>query len=726
MDFRRKICKFVSIIENLITSGIVQKNVYNDGITISIQDPQTLDTVRQRYIAALRDVKVRTFNVLDAWRAEFPSDKEFLEQFLSASSVEIHSRKNCGRLNLEELQTLRNVLRDEVQYDPTTFESTDEDTQDVADDVHFPSNIDEILPLFKSTYADLSTRSANRVDWLLEECGNSLSKFYERISDPKCIDTIYGVGKKSRPELIDFFLKAKDFLLSFPDEESVFAKVKHHLVASPSALGLPDGAIESLQEMEESLGHFPLFAAIQQYFDNRPDEEKAIIEGCLDIYDGQELPDRTEIAASLNLTQERIRQKRNKLIERLPAYFKTYSSLGFITENPYCWQMTHAEEEINATEGTNFNLNFVTWVLGNVFDDLVLIGDPVKSIGGYFDLDPFLCIVPAKLIPLFDFDGFIKDIDDRLQEKRLNEEKASLRSIIASHLKVQYCEEELPEIDTTCRTILYLHYPVEVDQGYVLLPANAYKTNQIIMEEILREAGQPMTLAEMMDEYMYQYPERDANESSLRGAIGGNKNIVPVGRSSTYALAEWNHETFRGGTIRQFVQECIDQSPEKIARTADVAEYVMRFRPGPNEYNILTNLSLDAENTYRFFYKDGQMYIGYSSLEYPDEYFPHTGSAKAASANSIRFPELVEFIEKNGRFPVSGREEEHLLYGFWMRRMRLYNLGELDDHSKKFVESILEKYGDLMTEGMKMTGAHTEIDESLTTESTDNVQDNLG
>lgn len=66
MDFRRKICKFVSIIENLITSGIVQKNVYNDGITISIQDPQTLDTVRQRYIAALRDVKVRTFNVLDA------------------------------------------------------------------------------------------------------------------------------------------------------------------------------------------------------------------------------------------------------------------------------------------------------------------------------------------------------------------------------------------------------------------------------------------------------------------------------------------------------------------------------------------------------------------------------------------------------------------------------------------------------------------------------------
>ena len=701
-------------------------SVYNDGIQYTFQDEQTLDLVRQRFNTALTKVKVRTYNVLEAWRAEFSTDKEFLEHFLSATSDEIHKRRNCGRLTLDELQTLRNILRGKAQCNLEDSDLSGEENQPEVEEFHLRSNIDKILPLFRTTYANLSTRSANRVEWLLEECGNSLSKFYERISDPKCIKTIPTVGKKSRPELVAFFVKAKDFLRQFPDEEAVSAKVKHHLVASPEALGLPNGAIESLQEMEDSLGHFPLFAAIQLYFDNRPEDEKALIEECLDIYEGQDIPERAEIAANLNLSPERVRQKRNKLIERLPSYFKTYSSLGFITENPYRWQMTHIQENVNSSERTNFNPNFVTWVLGSVFDDLAIIGDPVKSIGGYFDMDPFLCIVPAKLIPLFDFDGFIKDIDDRLQEKRINEEKASLRSIIASHLKVQYCEEELPEIDATCRTILYLHYPVEVDQGNILFPANAYKTNQVIVEEILREAGRPMTLAEMMDEYMYQYPERDANESRLRGAIGGNKNIVPVGRSSTYALAEWNHETFRGGTIRQFVQECIDQSPKKIARTADVAEYVMRFRPGTNEYNILTNLSLDAENTYRFFYKDGQMYIGYSSMEYPDEYFPHTGSAKAASANSIRFPELVEFIEKNGRFPVSGREEEHLLYGFWMRRMRFYNLGELDDHSKKFVESILEKYGDLMTEGMKMTGAHTEIDESLTTESTDNVQDNLG
>lgn len=641
-------------------------SVYNDGIQYTFQDEQTLDLVRQMFNTALTKVKVRTYNVLEAWRAEFSTDKEFLEHFLSATSDEIHKRRNCGRLTLDELQTLRNILRGKAQCNLEDSDLSGEENQPEVEEFHLPSNIDKILPLFRTTYANLSTRSANRVEWLLEECGNSLSKFYERISDPKCIKTIPTVGKKSRPELVAFFVKAKDFLRQFPDEEAVSAKVKHHLVASPEALGLPNGAIESLQEMEDSLGHFPLFAAIQLYFDNRPEDEKALIEECLDIYEGQDIPERAEIAANLNLSPERVRQKRNKLIERLPSYFKTYSSLGFITENPYRWQMTHIQENVNSSERTNFNPNFVTWVLGSVFDDLAIIGDPVKSIGGYFDMDPFLCIVPAKLIPLFDFDGFIKDIDDRLQEKRINEEKASLRSIIASHLKVQYCEEELPEIDTTCRTILYLHYPVEVDQGNILFPANAYKTNQIIVEEILREAGRPLTFVEMMDEYMYQYPERDANESSLRGAIGGNKNIVPVGRSSTYALAEWNHETFRGGTIRQFVHEYLDSLDIPLDTAENVCKYVCRFRPDTNESSISSNLMQEQSHKFCVMQKGKVRYYGYSDVDYGDEYkvIGGTRNFKRPVQESMRL--LEDFILREGRFPSHNEddEEEYRLYRF--------------------------------------------------------------
>lgn len=61
-------------------------SVYNDGIQYTFQDEQTLDLVRQRFNTALTKVKVRTYNVLEAWRAEFSTDKEFLEHFLSATS----------------------------------------------------------------------------------------------------------------------------------------------------------------------------------------------------------------------------------------------------------------------------------------------------------------------------------------------------------------------------------------------------------------------------------------------------------------------------------------------------------------------------------------------------------------------------------------------------------------------------------------------------------------
>lgn len=544
--------------------------VYNDGQTISIQDQETLDYLWRIYTKALPSLKIRSIHVLKAWQDTFPLQKDFLEHFLSADYFTIWKLKNCGRLTADEIRDLQKKLLDAADC-PFEIESA-ADPKPIQPESLFtpPANIDEILPLFKSTMTVLSTRSANRVECLLKECDDSLAKFYERICDPACINSIPTIGKKSRPELIAFFDQTKEFLRQFPDEESVSAQVKHHLIAAPSALGLPDDAMDSLHEMESSLGHFPLFAAIQLYIENRPDEERSIIECCLDIYEGQDIPERTEVAAALNLSPERVRQKRNKLIERLPAYFKTYANLGFVTNNPYRWQMTHVEEDINASEGTNFNLNFVCWVLGSVFDELTLIGDSVKSIGGYFELDPFLCIVPTALVSIFDFDAFMQDLDDRMKEKRINEQKVSLRSIISSHLTVQYCDNELPEIDTTCRTILYLHYPVEVDQGYVIFPANAYKKNTIIVEEILRAAGHPLTLAEITEEYIYLYPERDSTESSLRGAINTNENIVPVSRSSTYALAEWNLTTNRGGTIRQFVEEYLNQLEFPLATASDV------------------------------------------------------------------------------------------------------------------------------------------------------------
>ena len=46
--------------------------------------------------------------------------------------------------------------------------------------------------------------------------------------------------------------------------------------------------------------------------------------------------------------------------------------------------MRRINEDINDDEGTNFNLNFINWVLASTFEELSLLGDVVKTITGYY------------------------------------------------------------------------------------------------------------------------------------------------------------------------------------------------------------------------------------------------------------------------------------------------------------------------------------------------------
>jgi hypothetical protein len=660
-----------------------------------IYESNSLDSFVNLYNFFLSSAKVRTINVLNSWRANFPDKLHFFKNFFSASIKEIRQLRNCGHLTLNEILNLRETLRQYAPMDILTGAVTEPDNKSESKVISLPHNIDEMLPIVLSEIEDLSSRSKNRIIYLLRECNNSLATFYERICDPNYINTIPTIGRKSKPEIKDFFARTKEFIEQFPDEESVSIKVRSHLISSPFVLGLSDNAMQILKDKEVLLGYFPLFTAIQLYFDNRPEEEKAIIDGSLIIYKDQELPNRHKVAEIIQLTPERVRQKRNNLINKLPDYFKSYYNLGFINDNPYRYQMTHVEDNVNASEGTNFNHNFVCWVLGSTFDDLTLIGDPIKSIGGYFNLEPYLIIVPTALTHLFDFEAFIQDMDKRMLEKRMNEERVELKNLIDTHLKVRHCEEEMHDIDTTCRTILYLHFPVEVDYSHVIFPANTYKTNQVIVEEILRAAGRPMTLTEIIEEYIYQYPERNVIESSLRGSVNGNKNILPIGRTSTYALAEWNLPEMRGGTIRSFVQEYIDSTPDKIALLATIIEYVIQLRPKTNEQNILSNISLDQDKIILLYYNDGERYLGYTDRSYPENFFPLESDFRTAKANSIWYPKFLEFVKTHQRFPfLSGyAKEESDLCRFWMKQESRYIKGSLDSHARTYFEKIMLNYG---------------------------------
>lgn len=644
----------------------------------------TMDTLVLAYQDMLPTLKVRTVNVLRRWQNSFPNIKQFLKCLLKATYRDIAKREKCGRFTTDEILSLQKALNSIPNISTLIDTPQVQDTQ--VKPHKLPSNIDDLMPIIEGSITKLSSRSQNRIASLLKECDNSLSTFYERICDPHCIDSIPTIGRKSTPEIIDFFANTRQFLEQFLDEASISSCVQLYYT---STLGIPSESMATLHRQEKELGYFPIFAAIQTYLNNLSKDKKAIIHGCLNISKGQRLPDRKEIASELNLSSERVRQKRNNIIlNELPQYFKRFRNL--VVKNPYRYQMTHYEDDINAAEGTDFNLNFVTWVLGSIFDDLTIIGDPIKSIGGYFNSNQFLHLVPTALTKFIDFNGFVKEISDTMEGKRINDERRNIKILINTCLMQTSCKDVLPEIETTCRSILYLHFPVEIELNDVIFPANAYKTIPIIVEEILRAHGRPMTFEEINEEFTYKHPERNATEGSIKSATTLNKNIVPIGRSGTYTLSEWKTDTYRGGTIRQFVDEYLDSLTSPISTAEDIYAYVRKFRPNSSDSSISSNLLQEQNHKYVALTKDGVRYYGYANIDYGPNYKIISGGAhprKRTLQESMSL--LEEFILRNGRYPHNSEtdEEERRLYRFVGNRRsvcsrKVASLEEIDEWQK--------------------------------------------
>lgn len=648
-----------------------------------------------RYNSLLSSTRTHTRNVLQAWQNKFDDIQQFVQQLLIVKKDEILSLPQCGRRSAEDILSIQRQLREINGMEHLIDENESSMVTEGACQIHhLPSNIDILLPILQERMNEFDTRPRNCINRIFRDCKNSIATFYNRILTPDYLSQTYQAGKKSMPEILRFCDNTREYIEQFADEASVSLELrKYQMVAE---LGLPQNIVDELLQKERKLGYFPMFYAIRLYLENLSEEEMSLINNDMHIYQNQTLQKRQHTATNLNRTIEMVRLKRAKLIENLSMYFKKYSSLGFASSNPYYCLMRHFENEINMVEETNFSLDFITWVIGCVYNDFTLIGSPIKTIGASMLSNQHLSVVPTKLINLFDFEGFIKRVYELNGEKRSGEHRVSVKELMRPYLKVQSCEDRLFEIEEACRTILLLQFPMVVESGHVILTANKNKTLQMIVEEILRNAGRIMTLDEITKEYRKLYPGKKTADNSLHSALNGNKNILPIGRSSTYTLAEWDKPELRGGTIRMLVQECIDLTNEKIASTKKICDYVMRFRPDTNERSILSNISLDSKKELMFFCKNGERYLGYANKKYSTEYFPVEKDAVITMNNSIYYPMLLSFIQKNHRFPFSSSSDtqENLLYTFWRRQGIRYKQHTLDNHSMLYHEKIQSMCGE--------------------------------
>ena len=177
-------------------------------------------------------------------------------------------------------------------------------------------------------------------------------------------------------------------------------------------------------------------------------------------------------------------------------------------------------------------------------------------------------------------------------------------------------------------------------------------------------------LDEIAEEYAKRYPNRATDPTRIRANMQGNPRIVPIGRSGVYSLAEWNTGKARGGTIRSFVRECLDNSDTHIVPAREVYEYVRQFRPSSTDENIITNLMLESEKTFRIIWKDGISYLNYSTGPIPEGYKQITRSFTERRSFQESIALLDKFISLHGRMPRICEDPEQTRLARFLSNLR--------------------------------------------------------
>ena len=552
-------------------------------------------------------------------------------------------------------------------------------------------NINALLPIIRSYAETYSVRARNGILQLITNCNDNVYQLFETLSsaqfNPK---KLRNIGANSVPEILDF----KDRVIALCTEcssEDAAAKLEK-MSKSQRYIDLGISASENIISLEEKIGYFPLLAAVNQYINNVPARESRIIKEYLLIFRGGVERDLDDMANELSLTRERIRQLANKQIKALEGIISSWK--GLLADYHYPIFEKDAWVTMCEKEGVAFTQNFVKWIISLVDDTVHLIGDPISAFKTYHGRIKPLYLMPKRLYDIFDIHSFIEHINNIAVEKRYEEEHYSLKELIYNFFRDRVFFEMVDELEVFTRRIIDIEVDCLLYEGDLIFKANAVKTMPEIIEDIIRANGDVMSLDEIYDRYKELHPQKDVEPRNIRASIHQNQNIRPLGRSGRYTLSEWNDGYARGGTIREFAYECIVDSPEKIVRVDVLCKYISQYREGVEEDSIQSNLLAEASGKFGLYFRDGERYIGLTSMQYDDCYIVAANDESIERRSTKQSYTLLEnFIVENKRFPFSsGPDDEPRLYRFWYNQTYCYNHGDMDVENKQIYDYINTKY----------------------------------
>lgn len=345
------------------------------------------------------------------------------------------------------------------------------------------------------------------------------------------------------------------------------------------------------------------FFIFRQNFNYFTDSSKRTLQSIGDIYD---------------VTRERVRQISQKIpsmMERIIAVFGReltyiYDRIDYDLDSKRDMLIINKKgaEKINKREDIIMTPKFYGVVFASFFDnDYRTFQNMDKTYDHYY-------LVKSELFDMFDFEGAYKKINELLALRIEETYPMNIDEFLNQFTKTDD-EKWVKRAKTVFRQVANEHLEIEIskDKKDFLMARNTLiKLSEHILA-ILQDIGRPMTLTEIHEELANRTERVPRNIESLRSSILSLDEVAAIGKTSTYALAEWDN--VKTATIKQLVREYLEKNNEP-KHINDITEYVITYRDTTSK-NVLSNLKLDRTDTFAFFQKN---FIGLVAKKYDKEW----------------------------------------------------------------------------------------------------------
>jgi len=565
----------------------------------------------------------------------------------------------------------------------------------------------EILKIkFENYTKDCSIRSQN----VLKKIGFENFINDHLTSNINNLQKIKGLGVKCLFEVQEIINNLKEDILTFSSSTSDNVDFKIDNYSSTFCLN----GFETIFYKENQ--HLPMFWILEQFLKNDQSIEIKILIESFSIFHNQQLYSINELSTKYNLTLDNIRHKRKNILHKIfeisnkllnNKQSKSYK-YNIILQNKADWSyvlelfnnvnILHQESsEIQnylKLEQCNFTIEFALHLIAFIFQErFTIFGDIDNSNKKKMWKNTYL--ITSEYTEVFDFESWKEQFSYILMNNK-TECLLNLEEHIANSLcwiNYEYNKTD-GVIDIIKEILLYEFYLYSEDiNGQIKLPQNKETKPIDIVYEILKQAGRPMHLDEIFEEFKAILPEHKYTDADqLRPYLQRHEAISYRNRKSVYTLKEWEH--IKTGTIRDSIVEYLlnNDLPQKVN---DITDYILQYFPETNIASIRTTMLNDTQKRFSFF---NDNIFGLKDKEYPVEYELCEQQEVLRKSFEQRILDLELFIVEDGHFPfVSSENSKESSLGRWWYRI-INNRQQVSEKQQTEVNRIKAQYAEYETD----------------------------